>query len=234
MTISIRKSEDRGNIQHGWLHSWHTFSFGRYQDPNFTGFGPLLVINEDKVQPAQGFATHSHDNMEIITYVIKGSLEHKDSMGNGSVIVPGDIQRMSAGTGVTHSEYNHSKSEIVHLLQIWIVPNEMNIAPSYEQINLNKISNSNDLLLIGSNDGRDGSITIHQDVNLYLANLKKDQEINHDIQQGRLVWIQMINGSVTINQNSIREGDGMSVSDESMVSIIAATDCKFLLFDMVA
>jgi redox-sensitive bicupin YhaK (pirin superfamily) len=206
--LTIRKSQERGHANRGWLDSYHTFSFANYYEPNFMGFGNLRVINEDRVQPKMGFPTHSHQDMEIVTYVISGALEHKDSMGNSSVIRPGEVQRMSAGTAVSHSEYNHSDNELVHLLQIWILPEKKGLPASYEQKMYHPKEKIGQLRLVGSRDGRDGSVTIHQDVNLYASLLDGGDKIESEIKRDRLIWLQLINGQITVNNQAISAGGG--------------------------
>lgn len=227
--ITVRKSADRGYFDHGWLKTHHTFSFGDYHDPQWMGFRALRVINEDWVEPGMGFGTHPHRDMEIVTYVLEGALEHKDSMGNGSVIRPGDIQRMSAGSGVTHSEFNPSSSERVHLMQIWILPKEKGIAPGYEQ---KKIAVQKALTLIASPDGRDGSVTIHQDALIYAARSNTDDVIEFQLKPGRHAWIQVARGSLTLNGNAMETGDGAAISDESMLILKAAPQSEVLVFEL--
>jgi redox-sensitive bicupin YhaK (pirin superfamily) len=229
--ISIRKAEDRGLSRTSWLDSRHSFSFAHYYDPQHMGFGPLRVINDDHVAPGGGFARHPHDNMEIISYVLEGALEHKDSLGNGSVIRAGEVQRMSAGTGIEHSEFNHSKNEPVHFLQIWIKPETFGIRPSYEQKSFEPAGESG-LTLIASQDGRDGSVTIHQDASVSIGRLKKDEEISHAIRAGRCAWLQVMRGSLTLGDHMVKAGDGASFKDEELVAVQATEDSEFLLFDM--
>jgi len=230
--LTIRKSQERGHANRGWLDSYHTFSFANYYDPNFMGFGNLRVINEDRVQPKMGFPTHSHQDMEIVTYVIEGALEHKDSMGNSSVIRPGEVQRMSAGTGVSHSEYNHSDNELVHLLQIWILPEKKGLPASYEQKMYHPKEKIGQLRLVGSRDGRDGSVTIHQDVNLYASLLAAGDKIESEIKGDRLIWLQLIQGQITVNTQAISAGDAVAMVDESTLILSAESDAEFLLFDL--
>jgi redox-sensitive bicupin YhaK (pirin superfamily) len=213
--LTIRKADERGHADHGWLNTYHTFSFADYYDPSHMGFRKLRVINEDRVQPGMGFPTHPHRDMEIISYVLEGALEHKDSMGNGSVIRPGDVQRMSAGMGITHSEFNHSKSELVHFLQIWILPDKEGLKPSYEQKFFPDDEKRRMLRLIASADGRDGSVTIHQDVNLYAALLESGEEINCVIPPGRHAWLQVARGNAVANGLKLTHGDGLAVTNES-------------------
>ncbi len=231
--INIRPANERGNANFGWLDSKHTFSFGNYYDPNHMGFASLRVINEDKIQPSKGFGTHSHQNMEIISYVLEGELEHKDSIGNGSVIRPGDLQRMSAGTGISHSEFNASKTDGVHFLQIWIVPENKGIKPSYEQKHFPPAENLGKLRLVGSQDGRDNSVTIHQDVNLYVAALNKDDKVEYSMNHSRSVWLQVVRGALDINSQILSAGDGAAISQENKIVIAATIDnTEVLLFDM--
>ena len=231
--ITLRPAHERGAANFGWLDSRHTFSFGNYYDPNHIGFASLRVINEDKVQPGRGFGTHGHRDMEIITYVLDGALEHKDSIGNGSVIRPGDVQRMSAGTGILHSEFNASDTDLVHLLQIWIMPNQTGIEPSYEQVYVSDNEKRDKLRLIGSADGRDGSVTIHQDVNLYATRLGQGATVNVAIAPHRSVWVQVAQGAVTLNNQLLSAGDGASVTEmESLALTGASDDAEVLLFDM--
>ncbi len=232
MTLALRKSESRGKANLGWLDSKHSFSFGHFHDPNHMGFGPLRVINEDRVAPGGGFPTHPHSDMEIISYVLDGALEHKDSIGTGSVIRPGDVQRMTAGSGVRHSEFNASRTAPVHFLQIWIVPEKRGLAPSYEQKTFSDDAKRGRLRLVGSRDGRDGSITIHQDVDLYASVLKAGDSVTHTLAEGRSAWIQVARGSVTVNGIALRVGDGVSVADSGALKIEAAADSEILLFDL--
>jgi redox-sensitive bicupin YhaK (pirin superfamily) len=230
--LTIRKAKERGHADHGWLNTWHTFSFADYYDPGHMGFRDLRVINEDRVQPGEGFPTHPHRDMEIITYVLEGALEHKDSMGNGSVIVPGEVQRMSAGTGITHSEFNHSRSELVHFLQIWILPDKDGVTPSYEQKFYPDEEKRGKWRLITSVDGRDYSVTIHQDVNLYAALLDPREEIVHVIPQNRHAWLQVARGQVVVNGQKLVHGDGLAVSNEERLTISADIPVEVLLFDL--
>ena len=230
--LEIRKSEDRGHFDHGWLETYHTFSFADYHDPVQMNFRDLRVINEDTVQPSQGFDTHSHRDMEIITYVLEGSLEHKDNMANTSVIRPGEVQRMSAGTGVTHSEFNPSKEELVHLLQIWITPAKKGIEPGYEQKKFVDDGCHNQLRLVASQDGRDGSVTVHQDVNVYDGTLEQNHELVFEVDKGRHVWLQIIHGKVQVNGEMANISDGVAISDEDKVYITAVEKSSVLLFDL--
>ncbi|WP_269583700.1 pirin family protein [Roseibium sp. Sym1] len=234
MNQILRPSEARGDADFGWLKSKHTFSFGSYFDPNHIGFGALRVINEDRVAPGAGFPTHPHQNMEIISYVVSGGLEHKDSLGTGSVIRPGDLQRMSAGTGVRHSEYNQSDTDPVHFLQIWIVPEEDGLEPGYEQKAFPAPERENTLRLIGSRDGRDGSLTIHQDVDLYASLLGADRTLAFDIKPGRKVWLQLVKGGLSVNGQQLTAGDGLGLLDAGAISLAATETAEFLLFDLAA
>ncbi len=229
---TIRPSGERGRANFGWLDSRHSFSFGQYFDRAHLGFGPLRVINEDKVAPGAGFGTHGHANMEILSIVLDGALEHKDSTGNAEVIRPGDVQRMSAGTGVQHSEYNASNEEPVHFLQIWIIPEEEGIAPSYEQKTIPAGDRQGKLKLLGSRDARDGSIRIHRDVDLYGSVLSDGDSLFHVIGPKRGVWLQMIKGAVRANGEVIVAGDGLALIREPDIKIEAIEDAEFLLFDM--
>jgi len=230
--ITIRKSEERGHFDLGWLDTYHTFSFDQYYDPAHMHFRTLRVINEDRVAAGQGFPTHSHRDMEIITYILSGILEHRDSMGNGSVIRPGDVQRMSAGTGVAHSEYNPSESEGVHLLQIWIMPRERNLPPGYEQKAFTEDERRGRLRLIASNDGRDGSVTVRQDVSLLASILGAGQSVNYAMNEVRYGWIQVARGTVTVNGQRAEQGDGAIAMGESSLEIVAEKSAEILLFDL--
>ncbi len=232
--LAIRQANDRGLANHGWLNSRHTFSFGHYYDPEFMGFGPLRVINEDQVKPAQGFGTHGHSDMEIISYVLDGALEHKDSLGTGSIIKPGDVQRMTAGTGVRHSEYNASTTDSVHFLQIWIIPEKNGLEPSYEQKAFSDEEKQGKLRLVGSRDGRDGSVTIHQDVSLYSALLSDGDEIEHELADGRHGWIQVARGALLVDGNEVSAGDGVVFRGEHTITLKGTGDAEILLFDMGA
>ena len=231
--ITVRQSQARGNANFGWLDSKHTFSFGRYYDTNHMGFGSLRVINEDEVQPGKGFGTHSHQDMEIISYVLDGELEHKDSIGNGSVIRPGDVQRMSAGTGIAHSEFNASDTKPVHFLQIWIIPEKAGIAPSYEQKHFSVDEKQGRLQLVASSDGRDDSVTIHQDANLYVAVLDAGDRVNHTTDSNRSLWLQVARGAVEANGQTLNSGDGAAITQEKELELVATTDnTEILLFDL--
>ena len=228
--INIRKAEERGHFNHGWLDTWHTFSFADYYDPEQMGFRALRVINDDRVEPGVGFGTHPHRDMEIITYVLDGELAHKDSMGNGSIIRPGEVQRMSAGTGVRHSEMNPSPAQWLHLLQIWIVPDRMGITPSYEQKMFETSERRGRLRLVASPDGADGSVSIHQDVRLY-ATLLDGEEVSHDFDNGRHGWLHVARGSAVVNGIELRAGDGAAISDEKSL-MIKGDGAEVLLFDL--
>jgi quercetin 2,3-dioxygenase len=230
--IRVRKASKRGHFDHGWLDTYHTFSFSRYYDPQHMGFRALRVINEDRVQPGRGFGTHEHEDMEIVTYVLSGALAHKDSLGTGSAIRPGELQRMTAGTGISHSEFNPSQTEPVHLYQIWLLPEREGLEPSYEQRTFPEEERHNRLRLVASPDGGDGSLTIRQDARLYLATLDEGQEVWKDIPSGRYAWVQVLRGNVSLNGQAISGGDGAAVSDESALAIRAESPSEVLLFDL--
>lgn len=230
--IDIIKSETRGTADHGWLKARHTFSFADYYDSKRVHFGNLRVINEDRIAPGQGFGRHPHNDMEIVTYIISGAIEHKDSMGNGTVITAGEVQRMTAGTGVSHSEFNHSQDDELHLLQIWIFPEAKNLEPGYEQTLFPRDEKLNRLRLIGSRDGRDGSLTIHQDVDLYASVLESGAQVSLDDVANRRVFVQVISGSLDVNGEKLAAGDGAQIRQEEFVSLVAAAESEFLLFDM--
>ena len=231
--LIVRKSDERGTADLGWLYSRHTFSFSDYYDPQHMGFGPLRVINEDRVSPGQGFGTHGHQDMEIISYVLEGALEHKDSIGTGSVIRPGEVQVMSAGTGIRHSEFNHSKTEPVHFLQIWIVPDREGIAPRYDQKRFPDNEKRGRLRLVGSSDGRDGSIVIHQDVQFFAAVLNTGEQVTHALPAGRRAWLQVVRGAVETNGQRIDAGDSAAVEDEAALTVTARNDdAEILVFDL--
>jgi len=230
--IDIIQSEARGAADHGWLKSKHTFSFADYHNPSMMGFGKLRVVNEDWIEAGQGFGTHPHRDMEIVTYMIDGSLEHKDSMGNGSVIRPGELQRMTAGTGVFHSEFNHSQSEQAHLLQIWILPEQNGLEPGYEQKLFPSEEKQNQWRLVGSRDGRDGSLTIHQDVNLLSAELDQGKELSYTFDGTRRGFLQVVRGTVELGGNALVAGDSVATEDRQSLAIRALDDAELLLFDM--
>ena len=228
----IIRSNDRGGADHGWLKARHTFSFAEYHNPERVHFGKLRVINEDRIAPGKGFGTHPHQDMEIVTYIISGAIEHKDSMGNGTIIRAGEVQRMTAGTGVLHSEFNHSQEEELHLLQIWIFPEQKNLEPGYEQTLFPREDKLNRLRLIGSRDGRDGSITIHQDVDLYASVLESGKEVSLDSVADRRIFVQVVSGDVVVNDQQLNAGDGLEIRHENAVGVRAITDSEFLLFNL--
>jgi quercetin 2,3-dioxygenase len=230
--IGVRKAGERGVANFGWLDSRHTFSFGDYHDPRFMGFSDLRVINDDRIAGGGGFPTHPHRDMEIVTYVIDGALAHKDSLGNGAVIRPGEVQRMTAGTGIRHSEYNESPSEPVRLLQIWMLPESAGLTPGYEQKEFPDVVRRNKLALVGSRDGREGSVTIHQDLSLYAGLLDKDAAVEHVLAPGRRAWLQVARGAVELNGIALGEGDGAATKDETRLAIRAAEPADLLLFDL--
>jgi redox-sensitive bicupin YhaK (pirin superfamily) len=230
--ITIRKSEERGHLKYGWLDTYHTFSFDQYYDPAHMHFRTLRVINEDRVAPAQGFPTHSHRDMEIVTYILSGALEHRDSMGNGSVIRPGDVQRMTAGTGVAHSEFNPSDSESVHLLQIWIMPNARNLTPGYEQKFFGEDERRNKLRLIASPNGSDGAVKINQDARVYASILEPDTVLTHTLKEKRYAWLQVARGTLRVNEMELKQGDGAAVGGEPELIVSAHDRAEFLLFDL--
>jgi redox-sensitive bicupin YhaK (pirin superfamily) len=230
--VEIRKSQDRGLADHGWLRSYHSFSFADYHDPEYMGFGHLRVINEDRIQPGTGFGTHGHRDMEIISYVLEGALAHKDSMGNGSTIVPGDVQRMSAGKGVMHSEFNRAKDVVTHFLQIWIEPNVTGIAPSYEQKHFDAASKRGRLRLLASPDGRDASVTIHQDTFLYAALLDGADRVVHTLRPGRRAYLHVARGNLTANGQALEAGDALKVADAPELVLERGRGAEVLLFDL--
>jgi hypothetical protein len=234
--LTIRRSEDRGHFDHGWLDTRHTFSFADYRDQRFMGFSDLRVINEDRVKPGQGFGTHGHRDMEILSYVLEGELGHRDSMGNGSTIRPGEVQRMSAGTGVTHSEMNPSPERPVHFLQIWILPARQGNRPGYEQRAFPEAGRRGRLRLLASADGRDGSVTIHQDAAMLGAILGKGDRVRHEIPAGRVAWVQVARGEVSVNGQRLRAGDGLSAVDEAALEVTGegSGDADVLVFDLAA
>jgi redox-sensitive bicupin YhaK (pirin superfamily) len=230
--ITVRPAAERGHFDHGWLDTSHTFSFASYHDPRHMGFRALRVINEDRVQPGEGFGTHAHRDMEILTWVLEGALEHKDSMGNGSVIRPGDIQRMSAGTGVTHSEFNPSREALVHLLQIWLLPNQRGLPPSYEEKRFPPETLRGRLRFFAAGAGRPGAVTFHQDADLWAAQLKQGESVRHDLKAGRYAWLQVARGAVSLKGKALGAGDGAAVSDEPAIEITATGPAEVLLFDL--
>lgn len=230
--LQLRKSNDRGLGDHGWLKSRHTFSFADYYDPEQMGFRALRVINEDRIQGGTGFGSHPHRDMEIISYVVSGALEHKDSMGNATVIRPGEVQRMSAGTGVVHSEYNKLPDQETHFFQIWIVPERRGGQPGYGQKSFEEDLKNKKLVLVVSKDGRDGSISIHQDVDLYLSRLKSGEEVRFEGRPGRHFWVQAVRGRLSLDGKELSGGDGVAISDQSLLTIRAEDESEFMLFDL--
>jgi hypothetical protein len=230
--ITLRPSRERGHVQLGWLDSYHTFSFGDYFDPRHVHFRALRVINEDRVAPGKGFDTHPHRDMEIVTYVLEGALEHRDSLGSSSIIRPGEVQRMSAGTGVTHSEYNPSRDSPVHLLQIWILPEEKGLEPEYEQRAFPLDESRGKLLLVASRDGRDGSVTIHQDASIHAGRLAQGDAVVHRVAPRRHAWVQVARGSIALNGKTLEAGDGARASDEPALELTAKEDAEVLVFDL--
>lgn len=230
--LKKRPAKERGHFDFGWLSTYHSFSFGEYYDPAHMGFRNLRVINDDVIAGGQGFGTHPHQNMEILTYVLEGELAHKDSMGNGSVIYPGDVQRMSAGTGVTHSEFNNSKSEASHLLQIWILPEKQGLAPSYEQKHFDADQKKNRLCLIASQKGEEASVVMHQDVKIYSSLLDESKKIDFKLNTQRYYWLQMVKGNLQANGVSLVKGDGLALEQEAALKLEASENSEFLLFDL--
>ena len=230
--IIRRPAAERGHANHGWLDSWHSFSFANYFDPKHMHWGPLRVINEDRVQPGRGFGTHSHRDMEIVSYVLEGALGHQDSMGNQSSIVPGEVQRMSAGTGVTHSEFNHAKDGLTHFLQIWFLPARQGLTPSYEQKTYPDAEKRGRLRLVVSPDGRDGSVTIHQDARMYSGLFDGDEAASHDVAPGRLAYVHLVRGAATVNGRALTAGDALLYKDEPKVTIAHGDQAEVLVFDL--
>jgi redox-sensitive bicupin YhaK (pirin superfamily) len=230
--ITLRPARERGHADHGWLESWHSFSFADYHDPRHVHWGPLRVINEDRVQAGQGFGTHSHRDMEIISYVIAGALAHRDSLGNGATIVPGEVQRMSAGSGVSHSEFNHDRAGVTHFLQVWILPKFLGIAPGYEQKAFPDADKRGRLRLVGSPDGADGSVTIHQDVRLYAGLFDGAGSAAHALAPGRLGYVHVVRGAAVVNGQAMSAGDALLYSDEDEVRVEQGTDAEVLVFDL--
>jgi len=230
--FQVRKAAERGHFDHGWLDTYHTFSFGEYYDPAHMGFRSLRVINDDRVEPGQGFGMHGHRDMEIVTYVLEGALEHKDSMGNGSILKAGELQRMTAGTGVRHSEFNPSDNEGVHLYQIWLLPERKGLEPSYEELTVGEDEKHGRFRLVASPTGAEGGLTIHQDVRLYLASLLPGQAVAHQIERGRAAWLQVLRGSVNVLGNDLATGDGVAVTDEKAIAVQATGQSEVLLFDL--
>lgn len=230
--LTLRKHNERGHANHGWLDSHHTFSFANYHDPAHMHFRKLRVINDDRVVPGAGFATHPHQDMEIISYVVDGAIEHKDNMGNVSVLRKGEVQRMSAGTGVTHSEYNHSDSELLRFLQIWVLPAQKGLTPEYEQNNYLDRLKPNEFCLLVSADGRDDSVRIHQDLKLYTVHMTQGGMLNHAIPAGRYAWLQLVKGEVAVNGQAMQAGDGLAVRDEGSLKIMSQQASELLMFDL--
>jgi hypothetical protein len=230
--IELIPSESRGSADHGWLQAKHTFSFADYHNPKRVRFGPLRVINEDRIAAGQGFGTHPHRDMEILTYLISGAIEHKDDMGNGTVINAGEVQRMTAGTGVQHSEYNHSQTDELHLLQIWIFPEQKDLQPGYEQTAFSRDDKLDQLRLVASRDGRHGSITVHQQVDLYASVLQKGSTVEHTANDSQKLFVQVVHGDITVNGEAATTGDGLQIRDEDSVRIECQSEAEFLLFDM--
>ena len=230
--LNVRKSQARGHARHGWLESFHTFSFAGYHDPRYMGFRDLRVINEDRVVPGRGFGAHSHRDMEIVSYVLAGALEHEDSLGNGSVIRPGDVQRMSAGTGVMHSEFNASDRDPVHFLQIWIEPSVRGIAPSYEEKRFDEASKRGQWRLIASPDGREGSVLIHQDASVYVTRLEAGDAIEREIAAGRRAYVHVIRGDVRVNGQPLAAGDALKAAGAARLTLDEARQAEVLLFDL--
>lgn len=230
--IQIRKAQDRGHADHGWLKTYHTFSFADYYDPAHMGFRALRVINEDFVRPGSGFGEHGHRDMEIVTYILEGALEHKDSMGNGSILLPGEFQRMSAGTGIRHSEFNPSAHEAVHLYQIWLLPRTKGIAPSYEQKAFAEEERQGKLRLVASPDGADGSLTIHQDARIYLSTLRPSESVVHELQPNRHAWLQVLRGRIDVNGKRLETSDGAAMSEEHQLSVLSQGAVELMLFDL--
>lgn len=231
--IQIRRAKERGHANYGWLDTYYTFSFSDYFDPNFMGFRSLRVINEDRVKPGHGFPTHPHRDMEIITYVLEGELAHKDSMGTGSVIRPGEVQKMSAGTGIRHSEFNHSKTEPVHLLQIWILPQKEGLKPMYEQKLIPAAEKQGKLRLLASSKSGNGAVTLHQDAKLYVSELNGGQSVDYKLADGRYAWVQVARGKLSVNGKELEAGDGAAISQESLLQIAGVSDhSEVLLFDL--
>jgi redox-sensitive bicupin YhaK (pirin superfamily) len=230
--IQTLRADDRGHFDHGWLNTYHTFSFGDYYHPAHMGFRSLRVMNDDRVQPGQGFGMHAHRDMEIVTYVLEGALEHQDSLGNGSILRAGQLQRMTAGTGVRHSEFNPSDKESVHLYQIWLLPERKGLTPSYEELALSDEEKQGRFRLVASPHGADGSLTIHLDARLYLASLTAGQAISHELEPGRAAWLQILKGTVSFSGDHLAAGDGVAITDENIVAVRATGPAEILLFDL--
>jgi redox-sensitive bicupin YhaK (pirin superfamily) len=230
--ITVRKSQQRGHADHGWLNSYHTFSFADYHDPNHMGFRSLRVMNEDRVAPGQGFGEHPHRDMEIVSYVLDGSLQHRDSMGNGSVLQAGDFQRITAGRGVLHSEFNPSATEPVHFYQIWLFPDQRGLDPSYEERSFSPSEKHNRLRLVASRDGREGSLTVHQDADVFLSTLETGASVSHPLRPGRHAWVQVMRGSVRVGDTMLGEGDAAAISDQAELQLVAVEPAEVMLFDL--
>jgi redox-sensitive bicupin YhaK (pirin superfamily) len=228
----VRKANERGHFDHGWLDTYHTFSFDQYYDPRHMGFRALRVMNEDRVEEGQGFGMHGHRDMEIVTYVLEGELEHKDSMGNGSILKAGELQRMTAGTGVRHSEFNPSEKQPVHLYQIWLLPDRKGLTPGYEERRFEPSETHNRLRLVASREGRDDSLKIHQDADVYLSSLDAGRQVKHPLRPGRHGWLQVLRGQVDVNGVSLNEGDGAAISEEANLDIASQDKSEILLFDL--
>ena len=232
--ITIRKSSERGQANHGWLLSYHSFSFADYYDSQQMGWGSLRVINEDRVQPGRGFGAHEHHDMEIISYVLEGQLQHSDSMGNGAIIIPGDVQRISAGTGIQHSEFNPSSTSPVHFIQIWITPERTGIKPGYEQKSFPVADRRGQLRLVASRHGRSGSITIHQDADVYVSLLSPGEKVSHPVAAGRIAYLHLIKGAARVNETRLASGDAAKIRDEAELAILAEEESELLLFDLAS
>ena len=230
--IAVRRSEERGFTDHGWLKSHHTFSFAGYQDPNQMGFRSLRVVNEDRVAPGQGFGTHAHRDMEIVSYVLEGELEHKDSMGNGEILRPGEFQRITAGSGITHSEFNPSSEQGTHFYQIWLHPERPGLPPGYEQTTFDAAGRRNQWQLVASRDGADGSLVIHQDARILLADLTEGHSVRYDLEAGRHAWLQVLRGSVNAGDHVLHAGDAIAISEESSLWISSPDTAELMLFDL--
>ena len=230
--LRVRKANDRGHADHGWLNTYHTFSFGDYYDPAQMNFRALRVINEDWVQPGQGFGTHGHRDMEIVTLVLEGALQHRDSLGNGEVLRPGEFQRMTAGTGIRHSEFNPSASEAVHLYQIWLLPRQNGLEPSYDQKTFSEADRQAKLQRVASPTGADGSLTIQTDGHIFLANLAAGESVSHELPPGRHAWVQVLRGRVAVNGTALETSDGAAVSDERRLSVVGTEQAEVMLFDL--
>jgi len=230
--ITLRKAQDRGHAEHGWLDSWHTFSFADYHDAQHMGFRSLRVINEDRVAPGKGFPTHSHRDMEIVTYVLDGALEHRDSMGNGSVMKSGDVQRMTAGSGVGHSEFNASRTEPVHFLQIWLLPERRNLEPGYEQKSFSKSDLQGKLRVVASREGASGSVLVHQDVTVLVGTFSAGEQEKYQLAPGRHAWLHVARGKLRVNGQDLDAGDALQVSDEAALELSGVKDAEVLLFDL--